>query len=95
MGGVPVIFLDGKARASFAFPANREVSRIARCIGQVSIAPLQWTLRSPLRPDEVDSLKAAYNSHMEWLEDQYTELSAFEIEGSSSRMALADVDGRV
>jgi hypothetical protein len=55
--------------------------------------PLQWTLRSPLRPDEVESLKAAYSGRIDWLEDQYAELSAFEIEGSLSRVALTD--GRV
>jgi ribosomal protein L11 methyltransferase len=37
---------------------------------------------SGIRPDEVDSLKAAYADHMEWLDDQYAELSASETEGS-------------
>jgi ribosomal protein L11 methylase PrmA len=37
---------------------------------------------SGIRPDEVDSLKAAYSDHMEWLDDQYAELSASETEGS-------------
>jgi hypothetical protein len=37
---------------------------------------------SGIRPDEVDSLKAAYKDHMEWLDDQYDELSASETQGS-------------
>jgi ribosomal protein L11 methylase PrmA len=37
---------------------------------------------SGIRPDEVDSLKAAYKDHMEWLDDEYAELSASETEGS-------------
>jgi hypothetical protein len=37
---------------------------------------------SGIRPDEVDSLKAAYSDHMEWLDDQYAELSASETVGS-------------
>jgi hypothetical protein len=43
--------------------------------------------------DEVDSLKAAYADHMEWLDDQYAELSA-RLRGSVSR-TLTVVDGRV
>ena len=37
---------------------------------------------SGIRPAEVDSLKAAYEEHMEWLDDEYAELSADETEGS-------------
>jgi hypothetical protein len=37
---------------------------------------------SGIRPDEVESLKAAYKDHLEWLDDEYAELSASETEGS-------------
>ncbi len=37
---------------------------------------------SGIRPHEVDSLKAAYGESMEWMDDQYAELSAEETEGS-------------
>jgi ribosomal protein L11 methylase PrmA len=37
---------------------------------------------SGIRPDEVDSLKAAYDESIEWIEEQYAELSADETECS-------------
>lgn len=37
---------------------------------------------SGIRPHEVDSLKKAYDESIEWIEDQYGELSADETEGS-------------
>ena len=37
---------------------------------------------SGIRPHEVDSLKAVYGESMNWLEDQYDELSAEDTEGS-------------
>ena len=37
---------------------------------------------SGIRPAEVESLKKAYDSHIEWLDDHYGELSADETEGS-------------
>jgi len=37
---------------------------------------------SGIRPNEVDSLKQAYGVYMEWIDDQYAELSATETEGS-------------
>lgn len=37
---------------------------------------------SGIRPEEVCSLKKAYDPHIEWIDDQYSELSAKETEGS-------------
>ena len=37
---------------------------------------------SGIRPNEVESLKAAYDDTFEWLDDQYAELSAEDCEGS-------------
>ena len=37
---------------------------------------------SGIRPNEVDSLKVAYDDHVDWLDEHYGELSADETEGS-------------
>lgn len=37
---------------------------------------------SGIRPDQVPSLRLAYDDYFDWLEDQYSELSASETEGS-------------
>jgi hypothetical protein len=47
-----------------------------------NISPNGLLCLSGIRPNEVDSLKAAYDSSFEWLDNQYAELSASECEGS-------------
>jgi len=47
-----------------------------------NIAPGGLLCLSGIRPWEVDSLKAAYNEHVEWLDAHYAEMSADETEGS-------------
>jgi len=47
-----------------------------------NLAPGGLLCLSGIRPAEADSLKAAYGAHVEWLDDQYAELSAEETEGS-------------
>jgi ribosomal protein L11 methyltransferase len=47
-----------------------------------NIAPDGLLCLSGIRPNEVDALKAAYDSSFEWLNDYYAELSARECEGS-------------
>lgn len=36
---------------------------------------------SGIRPSEVESLKAVYSPHVEWIDDNYAELSAKDSEG--------------
>lgn len=47
-----------------------------------NLAPGGFLCLSGIRPHEVESLKAAYDDHIEWLDDDYCELSATETEGS-------------
>ena len=37
---------------------------------------------SGIRPNEVDSLKKAYDEHIDWMDDHYDELAASETVGS-------------
>jgi len=47
-----------------------------------NIKPRGLLCFSGIRPGEVDSLKEAYNPHVDWIDDDYAELSASESEGS-------------
>ena len=47
-----------------------------------NVAPGGLICFSGIRPWEVESLKAAYDNHLEWIDTQYAELSADETEGS-------------
>ena len=47
-----------------------------------NFAPRGLLCLSGIRPWEVDSLKAAYDEHVEWLPEHYAELAADETEGS-------------
>jgi ribosomal protein L11 methylase PrmA len=47
-----------------------------------NLRPGGFLCLSGIRPAEVDSLKAAYEQHVEWMDDHYRELSAEESEGS-------------
>lgn len=47
-----------------------------------NLAPNAYLCMSGIRPNEVDSLKAAYNDHIDWLDDHYEELNAKDTEFS-------------
>jgi len=47
-----------------------------------NLAPNALLCLSGIRPGEVNSLKAAYDEHIEWLDGHYDELSATETKGS-------------
>ena len=41
-----------------------------------------WLCLSGIRPNQVDSLKAAYDEYIDWHDDMYGELAAADTEGS-------------
>lgn len=47
-----------------------------------NIRPNGLVCFSGIRPDEVDSLKEAYGSYVDWIDEGYAELSAKDTEGS-------------
>ena len=47
-----------------------------------NLAPGGLLCLSGIRPKEVDSLKAAYDDHIDWIDENYGELSAIDTEGS-------------
>jgi hypothetical protein len=47
-----------------------------------NMAPGGLLCLSGIRPAEVDSLKAVYGEYVEWIDEDYAELSAIESEGS-------------
>ena len=47
-----------------------------------NLAPGAFLCLSGIRPNEVNSLKAAYSDHIDWIDEHYEELSASETEGS-------------
>jgi hypothetical protein len=47
-----------------------------------NLSPGAWLCLSGIRPDEVNSLKAAYNNYVDWDDDFYAELAAKDTECS-------------
>jgi len=47
-----------------------------------NLLPGAWLCLSGIRPDEVNSLKAAYNNYVDWDDDMYAELAAQDVEFS-------------